>query len=78
MPAEPVATQGNGFVELDRARLALVADRVEKPHADGMRALDQRSLVGEAEAWARLEDGERPAATVERCAEALGARILPA
>jgi hypothetical protein len=65
------------FFELDRARFALVADRVEKPHTDGTRALDQRSLVREGEAWARLEGGERPTA-VERCAEALGARILPA
>jgi hypothetical protein len=38
------------FFELDRARFALVADRVEKPYADGTRALDQRSLVREAEA----------------------------
>jgi hypothetical protein len=66
------------FFELDRARFALVADRVEKPCADGTRALDQRSLVREAEAWAQLEGGERPTVAVERCAEALGARILPA
>jgi len=35
-----------------------------------------RALVGEAEAWARVEGDERAAAAVERCAGALGAPTL--
>jgi len=37
-----------------------------------------RLLVGDAEAWARLEGDARGTAAVERCGEALSARILPA
>jgi hypothetical protein len=37
-----------------------------------------RALVREAEAWARVEGDERAAEAVDRCAEALSARILPA
>jgi hypothetical protein len=32
-----------------------------------------RALVGEAEAWARVEEDERATAAVERCGRALGA-----
>ena len=36
-----------------------------------------RELVREAEAWARIEGDERAAEAVERCGDALSARILP-
>ena len=59
------------------ARLA----RIERLRGSGAEPelLDElRALVREAEAWARVEGDERAAEAVERCGEALSARILPA
>ena len=57
-------------------------ERIEALERRGARApelLDElRSLVREAEAWARLEGDARAAEAVERCADALGASILDA
>ena len=54
-------------------------EALERRGAPAPELLDElRSLVREAEAWARLEGDDRAAAAVERCGEALGARILPA
>ena len=54
-------------------------EALERRGAAAPELLDElRALVREAEAWARVEGDERAAAAVERCAEALGARILPA
>lgn len=57
-------------------------ERIEALERDGSAGpellAELRALVREAEAWARLEGDERAAAAVERCGDALGARILPA
>ena len=68
---------------MDEARAVLDRlGRIEALERDGARPrelLDElRALVGEAEAWARLEGDERAEAAVERCGDALAARILPA
>jgi hypothetical protein len=62
-----------------------VLERLERIEAlrDGGAAapelLDElRALVRDAEVWARVEGDERAAEAVERCGEALSARILPA
>jgi hypothetical protein len=54
-------------------------EALERGGAPAPELLDElRALVREAEAWARLEGDDRAAAAVERCGEALSARILPA
>ena len=68
---------------MDEARAVLDRlERIEALERDGAaprELLDElRSLLGEAEAWARVEGDERAAAVVERCDRALGATILPA
>ena len=54
-------------------------EALERRGAAPRELLDElRSLLGEAEAWARVEGDERAAAAVERCGDALGASILQA
>jgi hypothetical protein len=62
---------------MDEARAVIDRlDRIEALERNGAapeRLLDElRGLVRDAEAWARLEGGERAAAAVGRCDAALG------
>jgi hypothetical protein len=65
---------------MDEARAVLARlDRIEALEREGAppgALLEQlRGLVQEAEAWARLEGGERAREAVERCASALSAPV---
>jgi hypothetical protein len=65
---------------MDEARAVLARlDRIEALEREGappgVLLEELRGLVQEAEAWARLEGGERAAAAVERCASALGTPV---
>jgi hypothetical protein len=54
-------------------------EALERRGAAAPELLDElRALVREAEAWARREGDARAAEAVERCADALSTRILPA
>lgn len=68
---------------MEEARAVLERlERIEALERSGAAApellAELRLLVGDAEAWARLEGDARATAAVERCGEALSARILPA
>jgi hypothetical protein len=65
---------------MDEARAVLARlDRIEALEREGappgVLLEELRGLVQEAEAWARLEGGEREQKAVERCASALGATV---
>jgi hypothetical protein len=65
---------------MDEARAVLARlDRIEALEREGappgVLLEELRGLVQEAEAWARLEGGEREQEAVERCASALGATV---
>jgi hypothetical protein len=54
-------------------------EALERGGAAAPELLDEvRALVREAEAWARHEGDARAAEAVERCGDALSARIMPA
>jgi hypothetical protein len=65
---------------MDEARAVLARlDRIEALEREGappgVLLEELRGLVQEAEAWARLEGGEREQEAVERCASALGTTV---
>jgi len=65
---------------MDEARAVLARlDRIEALEREGappgVLLEELRGLVQEAEAWARVEGGERAALAVERCASALGTPV---
>jgi hypothetical protein len=65
---------------MDEARAVLARlDRIEALERDGAppgALLEElRGLVHEAEAWVRVEGGERAREAVERCASALGTPV---
>jgi hypothetical protein len=65
---------------MDEARAVLARlDRIEALEREGAppgALLEQlRGLVHEAEAWARLEGGERAKEAIERCASALSTPV---
>ena len=67
-------------VRMDEARAVWARlDRIEALEREGappgVLLAELRGLVQEAEAWARVEGGERAREAVERCAERLGAPV---
>ena len=65
---------------MDEARAVLARlDRIEALEREGappgVLLEELRGLVQEAEAWARVEGGDRARAAVERCEAALGAAV---
>jgi hypothetical protein len=65
---------------MDEARAVLARlDRIEALEREdappGVLLEELRGLVQEAEAWARLEGGERAREAVERCAASLSASV---
>ena len=65
---------------MDEARAVLARlDRIETLEREGappgVLLEELRGLVHEAEAWVRIEGGERAQNAVERCAAALGATV---
>jgi hypothetical protein len=65
---------------MDEARAVLARlDRIEALEREGAppgALLEElRGLVQEAEAWARVDGGEREREVVERCSSALGAAV---
>ena len=65
---------------MDEARAVLARlDRIEALEREGappgVLLEELRGLVHEAEAWARVEGGERAATAVERCVSALGTPV---
>jgi hypothetical protein len=63
-------------VVLDRLGRIEALERAGVPPAELLDEL--RALVREAEDWARLDGDARAAAAVDRCADALAARMPPA
>jgi hypothetical protein len=65
---------------MDEARAVLARlDRIEALEREGappgVLLEELRGLVQEAEAWVRVEGGERAREAVERCASSLGASV---
>lgn len=65
---------------MDEARAVLARlDRIETLEREGappgVLLEELRGLVQEAEAWVRVEGGERARKAVERCASSLGAAV---
>jgi hypothetical protein len=65
---------------MDEARAVLARlDRIEALEREGappgVLLEELRGLVHEAEAWVRVEGGERAKEAVERCASSLGAAV---